>query len=166
MSTLVRRLVESIRLHRRASLAVLVALFVAGIGLNLALRRAADDARIDLSQTRDRVASARVALATARGELTAARGDEASATAQRDELRQELTRLQQQLQATQQQLAATSQVVALQGPQIEALGRCLNGVSSALNQTSVADIGAIPTLQAAQLLCAEAQAALTGTPPG
>ncbi len=166
MPELARRLVELIRRHRRASIAVLVLFLLAGLGLNIVLRRAADDTRIDVGQTRDQLASARVALGTARGELTATRGEEASATAQRDELRRQLTALQQQLQAVQAQLGATSQVVALQGPQIEALGRCLNGVSSTLNQASVADLGAVPTFQSAQLLCAEAQSVLSGAPPG
>jgi chromosome segregation ATPase len=162
----VRRLVELIRLHLGASVVVLVAVLIVGLGLNVWLRRAADDASSELGPTRDRARIARLELGVAQFELTAAQGDEASASAQRDEVRQRLTDLQQQLQAVQQQVAATSEVVALQGPQIEALGRCLNGVSAALNQAAVADTGANRTLEAAQLVCAEAQGVIRGTPQG
>jgi hypothetical protein len=164
-ANVVHRLVESIRLHRLASIVVLLAVVAVGIGLNIWLRRAAADARADIGPARERAETARLELGVARFELSAAQGDEARATAQRDEVRLRLTGLQEQLHAVHQQLASTSEVVALQGPQIDALGRCLNGVSSVLNQTSVADAGAIHTLRAAQLLCAEAQGVISGAPP-
>ncbi|HMG27787.1 MAG TPA: hypothetical protein VKH36_13350 [Acidimicrobiia bacterium] len=166
MPTLVHQLVQSIRRHRAASIAVLVALLVVGFGLALGLQRAAGDARADVGPERHRGSLARLELGVARFELSAAQGEQIGAAAQRDEAQHQVAALQEQLQRVQQLLASTTDLVTLQGPQIEALDRCLNGVSSALDQVSVADAGASRTLQATQLLCRDAQAAISATPPG
>jgi len=166
MPTLVNRLLEAIRLRPAATIAVVVALLVVGVSVNIGLRHASGDAEGDLTPTRHRADLARLQLRVAGFELAGAQGDEVGATAQRDASQRRLAAVQQQLQGVQQQLASTSEAVALQGPQIEALGRCLNGVSSALNQAAVADTGATRTLLAAQVGCREAQAAISGAPSG
>jgi hypothetical protein len=74
MTTLVPRIVEWIRVHRGASVAVLLAIIVSGVGVNLGLRHAAGDARADIAPTRDRAETARLELKVARFELSAARG--------------------------------------------------------------------------------------------
>jgi len=166
MRTLVDQLVETIRRHRAASVAVLVVSLVVGVGLQLGLRHGAADAQAELGPARHRASLARLEAGVARFELSAAQGEHMGATAQRDDARRQVAALQQQLQSVQQPLASATSLVALQGAQIEALDRCLNGVSSALNQAAVADAGALRTLQFAQVVCAEAQAAISGASPG
>lgn len=85
-------------------------------------------------------------------------------TTQREESQVELERIQGNLDALQAELAATAAAIGLQGPHVVLLGRCLDGVTAALNQSAVVDDNAAATLASVAATCEQARAAITGAP--
>lgn len=156
---LFRRLAVRARRRRRALLAALIAvILVAGLVADQVIRAQVRSTRAEAAEARDERDAARVELASARGDLLRSQTRLAVVTVRRNELREQAEYARALLDQVQGNTTSTVREILLNAPQIEALTHCLNGVSSALNQSSVADPGALATLTAAERTCADARA--------
>jgi hypothetical protein len=158
--------VMTIRRNRPLLIAVIVvAALVLGPGLTVWLRHSLGEARATVTAARAALRRERAQLGSARYRLGEAISELTLVTAQRTEAQAELERIQGDLRAVQTELDVTSVTIRLQGPQAELLGRCLDGVTAALNQSAVVDGGAGLTLAAVATTCEQARAAIPGGPP-
>lgn len=160
-----RTLRRALARHRRGlAVAAVVAAVVVGLAADQLGRHELRDTRATLEATATDRDAARFELAEQRGRLTASRTEAARRTASRDTFRRQVESARQQLAAVQGEISSTTTLVFLTGPQLEVLGRCLNGVSAAVNQAAVGDPSAGVTLASGQAACAEAAAILGGAP--
>jgi hypothetical protein len=166
MRTILRTLRRALARHRRAAVVGVVVLAVlTGLAADQVARRELRDTRATVAETAAERDAARLALGEQRGRLTGSRTEAARRTAGRDDFLRQLDAARRQLAAVQGQISTTATLVFLTGPQLEVLGRCLNGVSAALNQAAVDDPGAGDTLTAGRVACTEAAAILNANAP-
>ena len=154
------------RRHRRLVIVVAVVAGLAlGPGLALWLRHTLSDARASAAAERSSLVEQQREFAASQARLAAAISELSAVTEQRETAQAELSRLQGNLDAVRVELTETTATIGLQGPHVVLLGRCLDGVTAALNQSAVVDAGAGATLAAVAATCEEARSAIKQGPP-